>query len=1015
MTAAASEHWTPILADVPHLSSRYRARHALVLAHLAAANPHADIDAATGITATDPTRAARYLLGLSDTPRHDHALTPPVRITELHGHPGIAEQVATLASRTDCTECMIASQRPLQQTRVPLHPSRRATLIELANRRSLVALLWGSDTVTSRAEVRARIHGIADRVNAAAGPGALKVGVPDEYAFARSEAGDLWVFSPNYGRTLEDTLRDGWLPAVERARVVETLARLRRAMLEDGYVWQGFAPRNMFLHRDTILLIDFEQAADSGQSAAYAEMLAWHRVYFADSLTEAETLRVFPPAHIPDLEHAPTLHADAFERALLGRAKVDWPERQRLLEMSAALEGRHRRAQPERGELLGHELGHFWGDFLDPAVESEIFKALTGPLSAPTRSACLEVFEAAMEADICRLMVQEAEGVPAIGAPRTCALTRLLADKGPEELAGLRLRTADWYARVDVEPHALVDEALFGTAPADGHPALKHLLVGDPAERSHHRSELVAALDAGLEFLHPAPAGQRFFTHSTPDTLRAELSEPLPVDGSEFAELLQQLEHRIARTSIAQSAPGYLAFPDSGNALAALAGSILAPMLNQNMIAVDRSAPSASFATIQVVEWLRELVGYDATPLTQLRGIRDVAGLWTPGGHLSNHIAMLTALGRGFPAARQSGLRALPERPTIIMAGAISHYSHSDAAFHLGLGWDAVIPAAATAHFTTDPASVDQLLQSPAAGTRPFMVVGVAGNCRTTGLDDLEALAEVCERHGVWLHVDACHGGSLLFDDELRARHLNGIERADSVSIDPHKGLFTPYPSSYVLFRERGALTQFSRHTGTVLADGVWDIGLITPFLGSHGFEALATWMLLKHLGTRRLGQIVRQRLEQVRHLERRIEDTRWFVCLNDADFYRLTFVFCPPAARAIIARAAPADRARAAGIISEFSSRLNSALYRDGRVCFDEHTLTDLGDTLGLGPERKYSVLACCPGNPLTSREDLEQSLQLLTAAASALTPQLLDALASARHPDPARLAGPAGWDDPA
>ena len=104
---------------------------------------------------------------------------------------------------------------------------------------------------------------------------------------------------------------------------------------------------------------------------------------------------------------------------------------------------------------------------------------------------------------------------------------------------------------------------------------------------------------------------------------------------------------RIVRFSIAQAHSRYLAFPDSGNALAALAAGVLNPLLNQNLIAVDRSAPAATFVEIQVVEWLRQLIGYPTLPLTELRGVKDVAGLWTTGGHLSNHVAMLTALVAG--------------------------------------------------------------------------------------------------------------------------------------------------------------------------------------------------------------------------------------------------------------------------------------------------------------------------------------------------------------------------------
>lgn len=181
-------------------------------------------------------------------------------------------------------------------------------------------------------------------------------------------------------------------------------------------------------------------------------------------------------------------------------------------------------------------------------------------------------------------------------------------------------------------------------------------------------------------------------------------------------------------------------------------------------------------------------------------------------------------------------------------------------------------------------------------------------------------------------------------------RHLAGIERADSVPLDPHKGLFTPYPSSYVVFRERGVLTHFSRHGEAVLEDGCWDLGLIMPFLGSRGFESLSTWMLLKHVGVEALGALVESRQALVRYLDRRLEESGLFVRLNDVDFYRLAFVCCPPRVRAALKALSGERRERAVRVISEYTSLLNAALYRDGRVCFDEHTLIDLGDRVGLG-----------------------------------------------------------------
>jgi glutamate/tyrosine decarboxylase-like PLP-dependent enzyme len=689
------------------------------------------------------------------------------------------------------------------------------------------------------------------------------------------------------------------------------------------------------------------------------------------------------------------------------------------LERSVALEGRHSRPGPGRdyGVLHGHELGHFWGDFLPPDLEARLFSSLTTVDDPAALVASLEVFEAAMEADICTALRDSVSGGHDQAARYTEALVEIMDRYGPAPLVAARAAVAGWYQCLRNDPARLADSLILrvGTSPNGlDRSILDRYLIGSGAARKEHEATLTETVRTGLDFLHAGSAGGPFLEYATPDTLRSAVASPLPREGAAFDEVLAEMTSVAMRYSVGQAHPRYLAFPDSGNALAAIAGSIMAPLLNQNLIAVDRSAPSATFVEIQVIEWLRDLVGYPTMPLTAMRGVKDVGGLWTTGGHLSNHVAMLAALGRTFPQARAGGLRALDADPVVIMSGPIAHYSHSDAAFHLGLGRDAVILVGARAGYTTDPDAVEKALVNLGEHRVPFMVVGVAGNCRTTGLDDLQTLGEVCRRYGVWFHVDACHGGSLIFNDRLRRRFLDGIELADSVSLDPHKGLFTPYPSSYVVFRERGVLTQFSRHTAAVLDDDCWDLGLVTPFLGSRGFESLATWMLLRHVGTERLGQLVEARQALVRYLERRITETGLFVCLNDVDFYRLTFVFCPPAAKAVIVSLAPNERSDAARTISAYTSRLNTTLYRSGQVCFDEHTLADLGNRVGAGSDVAYTVMAACPGNLLVTQADLDEAVDCLVAEARPLVTALLadlDRRTTSAEAD--RHSGPAGWSD--
>jgi len=1011
--------WRARLKDVPSLSARFRERYAIVLAQLEAVSLPGDTETAITAAQTNPHHAGQIL---SRTVRSAVSGEHPDCNVQVEGAGLAAGSLRDFFAGCRNVDELMYRHPPLAQTNVPLHPSRQARLVRIPGfPGEFVALRWTAGSVVSRVDNQRWMTEVIKAMPS----GRLRFKAQVDYALARAEPeADPWVFSPNLGRTLEDTLRSGTLAPRDRRDVVSSLQALRAAMLRSGRIWQGFAPRNMFLRGGTIHLIDFEETADLQLAPARAaECLLWHRVFFADCLEPAEKEILFgADSGAVCVDDAHVLEADSFERALLDTATVQWGQRRDLLGESERLEGRHRRPGPERhgGYLHGHELGHFWGDFLTAATEARLFRRLEPVTQETALVACLEVFEAAMEADICDRIYEEMTGRP-LGAEtrRTTAMIDVLEATGPGELAAFRSATKDWYDRLAYDPAELADAVLLAVGKRAGgvdQVLLDQYLVGGTEARTRHEDSLAQTVRAGLDFIHRADSGRSFLRYEEPHSLQAIIGRSLPRQGQDFRDVLSEVEELAAGYSVSQSHPRYLAFPDSGNAVAALAGNFFATLLNQNLIAVDRSGPAATFIEIQVIEWLRELVGYKVTPLSEMRGLKDVAGLWTTGGHLSNHVAMLAALGRAFPLARRRGLRSLDKQPAIVMAGPIAHYSHSDAAFHLGLGWDNVITVAANTDYTTDVAAVERALANPPAGLAPFMVVGVAGNSRTTGLDDLAGLGAVCRRHGVWFHVDACHGGSLIFSERLR-RRIAGIDAADSVSLDPHKGLFTPYPSSYLLLRERGVLTQFSRHETAVLDDDCWDLGLITPFIGSRGFHSLATWMLLRHAGADTLGAIVESRFALIRYLEGRLASSRLFVLLNDVDFYRLTFVFCPPSARAAMARLPTADRQRAVGIISAYTSRLNTALYQGGEACFDEHTLTDLDNRVGAGADLRYTVIAACPGNPLTSQTELDEAIGCLVERATAMVEPLLAEIHQS-GPDSTgdhsmRTAGPAGWDD--
>ncbi len=525
-------------------------------------------------------------------------------------------------------------------------------------------------------------------------------------------------------------------------------------------------------------------------------------------------------------------------------------------------------------------------------------------------------------------------------------------------------------------------------------------------------------VDLGRDFMDGKVRNNRVLQYAENEVLRGLVSEALPDQGLSLENLFLEIKEKVLPYSISQADMRFLAFPDTGNSFATIAADIIASFINQNLIAIDRSAPVATFIEIQTLLWLRGLIGYTAPPMTEVKSLSQVGGMWTPGGNLSNCISVLAALHHHFPDVRKNGIHSLKKKPVIVVASGIDHFSFSNSAMFLGLGSDGILWVDANENYQTDISSLEKTLDNCPDHLEPFMVVSVAGNCRTTGIDDLQRIRAICDSRKLWMHVDACHGGSLLFSSKLRETMLTGIERADSVSLDPHKGLFLTYPASYVLFRNPVALAALSRYPDKTKEEGLFDLGLITPFLGSRGFQSLKMWLLIKHLGLSGLEQAIESRQAVNWRLTEVLQETGLFVLLHENKFYRQAFVFCPTAVLAILKKASfsEAEQKAAREIISYYSKKFNSILYESGEVVFDAYQMQDLGNQLNLGSKEKYSVISMSIGHAYMNPEIIANMKDKMVSVGETLASSMLKDMEQLKADATVKKVdqnseGPAGW----
>lgn len=346
------------------------------------------------------------------------------------------------------------------------------------------------------------------------------------------------------------------------------------------------------------------------------------------------------------------------------------------------------------------------------------------------------------------------------------------------------------------------------------------------------RRLVYAALDRIVAHVESLP-GQPAADVADAAELARSLAEPLPETGASFESLLDLLFDRAVPKSFNTAGPGYLAYIPGGGLFHTAVADLIADSVNR-YVGVWQAAPALAQLEANVGRWLCQIVGYPAGAL----------GLLTSGGSLANFIALATARRERLP---EDFLRG------VLYASNQAHHSVQKAALLAGFPARNVREVASDGRFRLDVGALRAAVASDrTAGLTPFLIVGNAGTTNTGAVDDLAGLADVAAAEGLWLHVDAAYGGFFLLTERGR-RVMRGIERADSVTLDPHKGLFLPYGTGALVVRDGGTLRRaHGLHAQYLPArppgDDFVDFSEVSPEL-SRSFRGLRVWLPVKTLG----------------------------------------------------------------------------------------------------------------------------------------------------------------------
>lgn len=392
------------------------------------------------------------------------------------------------------------------------------------------------------------------------------------------------------------------------------------------------------------------------------------------------------------------------------------------------------------------------------------------------------------------------------------------------------------------------------------------------------------------------------------DTYEAErgrselLDQPFAETAVEMPELLATLDAALMREGINPASGGHLGYIPGGGVYPAALGDFLADVSNRYS-GVAFASPGAVMVEQKLVRWMTELVGYPATS----------GGDLTSGGSMANLSAVITA-------RETMQIRARDVERSCIYMTEDAHHCIDKSLRAAGLADCPKRLVPMDAGFRMDAAKLeDMILADRADGLRPWLLIASAGTTDTGAVDPLETLAGLVEKYELWLHIDAAYGGFFLLCEEGR-RVLRGLQRAHSIVLDPHKGMFLPYGSGAVLVRDVNWLARAHAYQADYMQDAQAAEGHYSPadlsLELSRPFRGLRFWLPVKLFGLAPFRAALAEKIWLARYFHEQLDNTPGWETGPYPELSVATFRYVP-----------------VAGDANAFNQRLLQAVHSDGKV----------------------------------------------------------------------------------
>lgn len=467
-------------------------------------------------------------------------------------------------------------------------------------------------------------------------------------------------------------------------------------------------------------------------------------------------------------------------------------------------------------------------------------------------------------------------------------------------------------------------------------------LEPDANERARLMRQVAAYAD---RFIREIPTGPAY--RQTDGNGRGLYGSPISEEGLDIEPVLALLREQVDTPGLNPTSGRFLGYVPGGALYHSALGDFLAAITNR-YAGIFFASPGAVRMENMLLRWMAEVVGYPA----------EAAGNLTSGGSIASLIAIVTA-------RDAAGVQAEAVPQAVVYVTGHAHHAIDKALRVAGLGAcvKRVIPVDSRYRMRAD-ALAQTIIADKQAGLRPWLVVASAGTTNTGSVDPLADIADIAAANRLWYHVDGAYGAFYVLC-ELGRKILAGMERSDSLVMDPHKTLFLPYGSGAVLVKNRQQIYESHHYGADYMQDTLAALEEISPAdvspeLTKH-FKGLRLWLPLKLVGVAPFRAALEEKMLLARYFHQKIQTVAGFEAGPPPDLAITTYRYLPKRGNA-----------------NEFNQQLTKEIQKDGRV-FVSSTMLD-----------GNFVLRLAVGAYRTHLADIDQTIEILTQKARYLEQNL-------------------------